>query len=60
LVVLKRFWGVFGGSEKVLNGFRRFSIGFRRFWEDFRRVLEASWRRPGGEEASAGGGILAL
>ena len=48
LVVLRRFWEVFGGSERVWNGFRRFSEGFRRFLEDFRRVRGGSaTRRPG-------------
>ena len=42
LVVLKRFWEVFGGSERVWSGFRRFSEGFRRFLEEFRRVRGGS------------------
>ena len=34
-------------SERVWNGFRRFSEGFRRFLEDFRRVRGGSPRRGG-------------
>ena len=46
LVVFKRFWEVFGGSERVWSGFRRFSKGFRRFLEGFRRVRGRPAPRP--------------
>ena len=46
LVVLRRFWEVFGGSDEVWSGFRRFSEGFKRFWEGFRRVLGGMTPRP--------------
>ena len=38
LVLWRRFWEVFGGSERVWNGFRRFAKGIRRFLEDFSGV----------------------
>jgi len=37
-VLWRRFWEVFGGSERVWSGFRRFQKEFKRFLEDFRRV----------------------
>ena len=50
-MVLRRFWEVFGGSEKVWNGFLRFEDDFAgfilRFYEDL-KVREASGRALGG------------
>ena len=48
LVVLRRVWEVFGRSERVWNGFRKFSEGLKRFLEDF--------KGPGGDDAIAAGG----
>ena len=63
-MVLRRFWEVFGGSERVWNGFKWFSEGFRRFLEDFRRVRGgvrprrgAGFRPPKEGRISGEGGI---
>ena len=50
LVVLRRFWEVFGGSERVWNGFKWFSKGFRRF-------LASPGRGPGRQQVKEGRGF---
>ena len=50
LVVLRRFLEVFGGSERVWNGFKWFSRGFRRF-------LASPGRGLGRQQGTEGGGF---
>ncbi len=48
-MVLKRFWEVFEGSERVWNGFMKFEEDWHvlvRFYEDL-KVQEASRGAPG-------------
>ena len=48
-MVLKRFWKVFGGSERVWNGFMRFEMDFAGFCTILR-----GFEGPGGVRESSG------